>query len=366
MKKNILSIFAIAAAAVLTITGCGAKAGSFDSYVVEETKAAAAPAEYNMNYAVSEEAAYDMAYEGGTGYAELPSPETVSGQGAQIEVQDHSRKLIRTVYMSLEAKEIDAVISGISTRINELGGYIENSNINNPSNSSSSYRQRKSADIVARIPSDRLDEFVTAAENAANVTYKSENVEDVTLRYTDVESHMHSLEVERKRLEELIGQAEDVDAIIALETRLSEIRYEIESYGSQLRTYDNQVDYSTVTMTITEVLEYTPAPSRTLGERIASGFRESLSSLKEFGEDALVWLVAALPVLIILAIIVLIFILVIKKIAAGSKARRQKREAKEAAEAAARQQAIAEAQAQVQAQRMQSRRMSETNGPAKQ
>jgi len=57
-----------------------------------------------------------------------------------------------------------------------------------------------------------------------------------------------------------------------LEKRLSDIRYELESMESQLRLYDNQVDYSTVTISIDEVNQFTPTAPETVGQRIGSGF----------------------------------------------------------------------------------------------
>ena len=92
----------------------------------------------------------------------------------------------------------------------------------------------------ARIPADRLDRFVETVESAGNVTSKQEQVTDVTLQYSDTESRKKSLEIEQERLWALLEKAESLDAVVALEARLSEIRYELESYTSQLRPYDNQ------------------------------------------------------------------------------------------------------------------------------
>ena len=52
---------------------------------------------------------------------------------------------------------------------------------------------------------------------------------------------------------ELMAKAENVDAVIAIESRLSEVLYELESIKSSLRVYDNQVLYSTIYLNINEV-----------------------------------------------------------------------------------------------------------------
>ena len=54
------------------------------------------------------------------------------------------------------------------------------------------------------------------------------------------------------------------------------MRYQLESMESQLRTYDNRIDYSTVELTITEVRKYSPPQEATVWQRIESGFMKSL------------------------------------------------------------------------------------------
>ena len=54
------------------------------------------------------------------------------------------------------------------------------------------------------------------------------------------------LETEQQRLLELLETAESLDDILTIESRLTEVQYELDSKESQLRTYDNQIDYSTV------------------------------------------------------------------------------------------------------------------------
>ncbi len=95
----------------------------------------------------------------------------------------------------------------------------------------------------------------------------------------DLESHKKALVTEQDRLLELMEQAETVEDIITIEGRLSEVRYQIESMESQLRTYDNKVDYSTVYLYINEVRRYSPSEEAGVGERIKSGFLKSLDGV---------------------------------------------------------------------------------------
>ena len=154
----------------------------------------------------------------------------------------------------------------------------------------------RSAFITARIPSARLDLFITTVEDAGNVIAKTETTEDVTLQYSDIESRKKSLTIEQDRIWELLEKADSLEAVITLEERLSEIRYELESMESQLRLYDNQVDYSTVTLRINEVTIFTPTSPESAGQRISSGFTKNLNRMCDFFVNLFISLAAGSPI----------------------------------------------------------------------
>ena len=259
--------------ALLSLSACGSKLSN--TAATAETMAAG----YAMDV---REAAITMApagedlnglkAESGSGLS--PSPDIGSPGEA-------GRKLIRDVSMNVEARDFDGVLSQITDQVGELGGYVESSDVSGVSVDSYGGSQQRHADIRARIPADRLDRFVETVESAGNVTSKQEQVTDVTLQYSDTESRKKSLEIEQERLWALLEKAESLDAVVALEARLSEIRYELESYTSQLRLYDNQVHYSTVSIYMREVKDLTPTAPDSIGTRIQKGFNRSLNNLGE-------------------------------------------------------------------------------------
>ena len=113
---------------------------------------------------------------------------------------------------------------------------------------------------------------------------------------------------------ELLDEAETIEDIIALEGRLSEVRYQIESMESQLRTYDNQVNYSTVYLEIEEVNKITPVKEQSVGEKIVTGFTENLYDVGEGLLDFVIWFITHIPALIVWAVVILIILLIIKGI----------------------------------------------------
>ncbi|MDE6406830.1 MAG: DUF4349 domain-containing protein, partial [Lachnospiraceae bacterium] len=240
-RKGRLRIIPAILAITVVMCACGGSKGTY-----AET-AAGAPA------AAAEEYAYDTAaYDGGVVLRNEAAPaaeeyvQEDGGQGAAA-VPETARKLIKTVNISAETEDFDTLVPGLQKQVEGLGGYIESISVYDV-NSYYVEDQRvkqRCANLTARVPKEKLDGFLAQVGEQTNVTSRSENVEDVTLQYVDLESRKKALLTEQERLLELMGKAESVEDIIAIEGRLSEVRYQIESMESQLRTYDNQIDYST-------------------------------------------------------------------------------------------------------------------------
>lgn len=331
MKKRVFSIMLAALAVSAALAGCGGSSASDSAREYKDEPVAAAEESYayetegDYDYATDDVYEYDT-----TGGAANDVKSTAASQApSDAEIQSNSnRKLIKTVNMSAETREFDDLIANITKRINDLGGYAETMEVHGNTYNSTSAR---SAFIVARIPAEKLDMFVTDVSDQSNITSKTESAEDVTLQYADVEAHKESLKIEQERLNELLEQADTLENIIELENRLTDVRYEIESYESRLRMMNNQVVYSTVNLSVQEVKEYTPEPveEKTFGQRLSEGFLESCENAWELIQDFIIGFISFLPTLIVLLIILfVIFIIVfgiVKAIIAFVKATNKKK-----------------------------------------
>lgn len=242
-----------------------------------------------------------------------------NGLEAQVE---NGRKLIRTVSLSLETKEFDSVLTNLSTKTTELGGYIETSSVNG---NSYSHHSTRYASYVIRIPADKLNEFVEVVSELGNVTQKNESVEDVTLRYIDVESHKKALETEQERLLELLSKAENIEEILTIESKLSDIRYEIENYESQLKTMDNQIDYSTVSVYIDEVERVTDTGEKGFFEEIKERFGNSLYIVARGIRGLVIGILGSLPILIVCGGVIAVVVIVVRKILKKRNMRKEDR-----------------------------------------
>lgn len=229
-------------------------------------------------------------------------------------------KLIWRANLSMETLEFDKTLQQVSALVSELGGFIESSSYSGGSDASGNYINQY-ASITARIPSKDLNGFISRLNDCGTITNQRLSSENISLEYADTEARREALQTEYDRLLELMAQAEDVDAVIAIEARLSEVRLQLDSLSSQLRTYDNLVDYSTVNIDLYEVRNISGAAATTLTERIRNGFSNTLFNIQVFFEDLLVFVIVNIPVFVILAVVIVAVVLIVRKV----RRRKQKR-----------------------------------------
>ena len=120
-----------------------------------------------------------------------------------------------------------------------------------------------------------------------------------------------------------------MEDIIAIESRLTDVRYQLESLEAQLRTIDNQVDYSTVYLRINEVQRYTPPVEKGTWERIRIGFSENVYRVGDGLKEFFIGFAISLPVLfiwvIIIALVAFIVRLIVRAAEKGNEKRRKDR-----------------------------------------
>ena len=295
MKKKLLSITGLFLAASFVLYGCG----SGETYKSADS----------TSFAVAESAnAYDYDYESfGTDY---DSGDYTKDSQAEIE-KDTSQKIITTVHMDIETREYDKLLGVIDSSVKNAGGYVESSS---EYNYGYNYSTRRNADLTVRIPSAKLDDFLSNVSSYGNVTSKHVDTENVTLQYVDLQSHKAALVAEESRLLELLDMAETLEDVITIEDKLTDVRYRIDSMESQLRTFDNKIDYSTVYISVSEVEVFTPVEEETVGSRIKSGFMESLDNATDIVVNSFVWFVSNLPEIVLFVICIAIAVFVIRKI----------------------------------------------------
>ena len=205
-----------------------------------------------------------------------------------------SPKIIYTANLTLESKDYDTARAALDAALNDAGGYLESSSEYSDVGSS------RSVNLTFRVPEENYQSFLDAVAQAGNVTYKNQQADDVTTQYMDVETRLANLEAQRTRLQELQAQADNLSDLLQIETSLTDVQSQIESWQSQLDWYSNQVQQCTVYVNLSEVQNYTPTDESFLGS-VGAAFAQGWSNFVSGLQQMAVWLAGAWPVVLVVA-----------------------------------------------------------------
>ena len=278
MKKRIVRITAALCTAAL-LAGCGGSISSKDGgYYTTE---AAAQESYN----------YDSA-------AGAVDSSLMLANAAEAATDETAQKIIYNASLSMESTDFDAARETLLAAVEASNAWMESTSVYGTEKD-----HDRSADYTVRVPVDNYRAFLAAAGEAGSVRNVSENAQNITSSYIDVESRLAALDAQRTRLNELADQAETTADLLEIESQLSDVQYQLENYTRQLRNMDQQVSYSTVDIYLEEVATLTPT-GVTFTERIADAFGGGWDAFVGFVQGLVIALVYLWPVvLIVIAVI---------------------------------------------------------------
>lgn len=302
---------ALAAAVVAgSLAGCGQKA-SMQKDRYESVN--------NAVYEMEETGAYDSAP------MALSANQRSAAAGSASQPLPQNRKWVITMNLTAETGDLDAALDAVLAKVSQMEGYVESQSVSGGSAGSGRHRF---ANLTLRIPANVVDGFVEEVADLTNLVSSSRNVQDITLTYSDTAGRVTALETEQARLLELMEQAENMSDLLEIEARLTEVRYQLENYASTLRLYDNQVDYATVSLYISEVEKYTPVEEPGFWEKITSGLADSIVNLGETIVASITWLIIDLPYLAVIALVVWLITALTKRSLRKRKAKKENNSAK--------------------------------------
>ena len=196
-----------------------------------------------------------------------------------------SAKIIYTANLTLETRDYDTARATLDAALSDADGYMESSSEYTNTDST------RSVSLTLRVPQDSYKSFLAAAAQSGSVTYQNQQAEDITTRYMDTEA----------RLQELQAQADTLADLLEIESSLSDVQYQIESWQSQLDWYSNQVSCCTVYITLNEVETLTPT-STSFGAKLLAALRNGWTGFVSGAQAVAVFLVGAWPAILIGAV----------------------------------------------------------------
>ena len=311
MKKRSAAICAILAL-MLCVSGCGGSSGSKPSASYD---AGAEEGDY-ANYAAEESAEGEDYYsKEASADGEVPEGDANGGDGGSesaLRAQD-GQKIVYTASLSMQTLEYEKSVASIRRKIKEKGGFTESESEYDKDydwySSSSSSRSTRSISMTVRIPSESFEAFLDSLGGDGKIMSRSVEAQNISQTYANKESYKKALEKEQERLLAMMDKAETIDEMIAVESRLSEVERQLNSYKTDLSAMDKDVQFSTIFIDLQEVKRYSEeVPTVTFREKIKYAYDDAIGDFKDFCEGVVLFVVRNFPFLIIFAILVVLFV----------------------------------------------------------
>jgi hypothetical protein len=171
------------------------------------------------------------------------------------------RKLVKRANISIRVEDLNAADALINALMAQHGAYAASMD------TSENYRS-----YIIRVPHSAYNSFFTGMGSMGRTLRRSENAEDVTLRYYDLEGRLATKQQLLKTFQSYLGKAKDIEEILSVETRIADLQNEIDGTGKELRSLANMVDYATIYLELSGPVTAASLSEPLLPERIKKLF----------------------------------------------------------------------------------------------
>jgi hypothetical protein len=218
-------------------------------------------------------------------------------QGTDAFAAPIEQRIIKTGEITIQVENVGEALGSVRALALDLGGYVGGSQAGTLDDA---------ATLTLRIPADRFeDALVRLHQIDGEVLAEATREEDVTSQIVDLEARIANLRASEESYRTLLDRAERIEDVLAVQTRLDQVRGEIEQLTAQLENVSGQADLSTLTVTLTP--QAAPASVQTRAWDPGAELSEALASLVGIGQglaSAVIWFVVVwVPVLLVLTIV---------------------------------------------------------------
>jgi hypothetical protein len=199
------------------------------------TVAPAKAAQAEMAAKESDSEAVPLNYAAEPSSAETPAPELAN------------RKLIRNANVELEIISFDDAVEKITAFANEERGYVATTNSEKQANG------KLRGQVVVKVLPENLDRFLQKLRGLGELKNQALGTEDVTKAYFDTDARLKNAHVMEQRLIDMLKtKTGKVSDLLQVEKELGRVREEIEKMQGELKYWDSQVQFATVTLSLAE------------------------------------------------------------------------------------------------------------------
>ena len=214
-----------------------------------------------------------MQYDAATSRKSVMSSQKLKQPPSKQKESSFQRKLIKTGNISFETKDLDATRKVIVDLVNQNNGYVASDN---------QYKSndRVSVTVSIRIPADKFDLILDEiAKGVEKFESKNIRISDVTEQFLDIEARLKTKKTLEKKYLEILKKARTVREILDVERELGKLRSDIESTEGRLKYLQNQVSFSTLSITFFNQIS---ASETSFIGKISKAFKTGFENVKDF------------------------------------------------------------------------------------
>jgi hypothetical protein len=158
-----------------------------------------------------------------------------------------NRKLIRNATVDVEVASFEDALQKIAALTNQSGGYVATTSSEKQANG------KLKGEIVVKVVPENLDRFLQSVRSLGELKNQTVGTEDITKSYFDTDARLKNARVMEQRLGDMLKRkSDDINDLLQVEKELARVRQEIEQMQGDLKYWDSQVRFATVTITLSE------------------------------------------------------------------------------------------------------------------
>ncbi len=222
-----------------------------------------------------------------------PSTPTATNAARPATPAATTRLLIYHADLRLKTRDMARAAHRLDSLVRQSGGYLSAAT---ETRIDSEWRQ----ETTIRVAPTRFQAVLSGLSGLGTVEEKKLSTDDVTAEHADVAARLQAKRAVERQYTALLGRARTIKDVLGIEEKLGEVREEIEATEGRLKTLNDEVAYSTITLTLYQPLTQTvpDAPIISLGSRLAESFYGGWQLLV----DLLLGLVHLWPLLIVVGV----------------------------------------------------------------
>lgn len=207
-------------------------------------------------------------------------------------------QLIKKATMTVIVDSVEKSVDIISKIVNQQQGDI----IKLEQKQAKDDNALQTATIQLRIPENSLEATLNELAKLGTVESRNISAQDVGSQLVDFQARLANLRKTEANLQKIMDRAGSVKDVLNVSNELSNVRQSIEQIDAQLKSLQNQVSYSTITINL-EAAVSGNKQGRDLGSQIQQTWNNSTRSLGSFTTGILklcIWLMVYSPYLLII------------------------------------------------------------------